>query len=157
MDLSSTDIKSVAMVGGAGLAMGVAYQLANVFIRQSTATVEIDPKVEALHLNRDMYQLFVQLMEYRSFSDKDFRQAVRAADELVLRNHQILKRAITPNMSDTQEAYVLYNESNNAVKRMIEKALKTNPRVAAIIESIQQKILVQLQASYRSVFKSISK
>lgn len=156
MDLSSTDVKSVAMVGGAGLALGVAYQLANVFIRQSTATVEFDPKVEALHLNRDMYHLFLQLMEYRSFSDKDFRQAVTAADELVLRQFQISSKKITPNMSDSQDAFMLYNTSNNAIKRMINKTMASNPRAAAIIESIQQKILVQLQACYRAVFKSIS-
>ena len=95
-------------------------------------------------------------MEYRSFSDKDFRQAVTAADELVLRQFQISSKKITPNMSDSQDAFMLYNTSNNAIKRMINKTMASNPRAAAIIESIQQKILVQLQACYRAVFKSIS-
>ena len=155
MDLSASDLKSIGLITGAGALIGGAYGLASLFLRESTATVDFDPAVEALHMNRDLFALYNQLREYRSFSEKDFRQSVNAADELVLRQSQIEQKKILPSLNDAKDAFAFYNNASKCINKMKTKTLNSNPRIAAKIEVLHTKIHALLQTSFMAVNRSV--
>lgn len=157
LDFSSSDLKKIAMTGTAAAALGIVYKVAEIFMRSSTGTppVDFEPQVEALHMERDLFNLYVQLAEYRSYHEVAFRQTVKTADELVLRMSMIANKSILPTQHDNQQAWGFYQDASKQILRIKNSALKENPRAAAIIENIHRKIHDQLQRCYMNVVKSL--
>jgi hypothetical protein len=155
MDLSLSDIRSIGVLAGAGMLLGGVYGVVNTFLRESTGTVHFDPKVEALHINRPMHSLYHELSDFRSYSEKDFRQSVKSADELTLRQTQIAGKRILPSLDDSKDAYALYSNASKSIGKMKAQALLGNPRAAAKIERLHKKIHALLQESFMAINKAV--
>ena len=156
LDLSSPELKSVVLMGMVGMTGGVIYQLASTFIKQSSDAVKLDPETEALQLNSDLLNLFVQLAEFRKFNETAYRKAVIAADELVLRAKNVQSKSIVPCLDDLTEALAMKFDVMKQLRNMSKSATRAgNPRVAAAIEHLTTKVYPELEGCHRVVQQSL--
>lgn len=156
MQLNAQEVRSVLILGAGGLATAMLYQLGSIFLRQSSDEVKLDPPTEALQHHGELLHIFHQLAEHRKYNEPAYRWAVISADDLALRLKQINGKVIKTNLDDVHEAFTFFQDTIKRIKKLQASALKAgNPRAAAEIHILLQKLYPELQQCYSGVQRSL--
>lgn len=154
LQLGSNELWSVGLFGMGALVAGSLYQLVSIYIKQASDSYVLDPETEALQNFPTLYSLMYQLGEFRHFSESSYRDAVISADDLALRVQQISAGEIQPGPRDVADALSLQRNTSKQITKMTKKAKDmNNPRNAAQIHNLHEKVYPELQSIYNSILR----
>lgn len=117
------------------------------YLTQAANREDLDIKTDALHKDRSLFELFVQLQDLKSLDARAFRKAVVSADNLVLLAHQLDTQNVQPSLHDEPEAYAMFFAMDDAIQDMLQCA--DDPQTPA-------KKIAQLYRLYVHIYEGVN-
>lgn len=152
MKVTGGDIRDLLCWGAGGLASGVVYQLASIWIRQKTNSGDLDPPTEALHEDQELLALFCQLQEYRTLGDNVFRRAVDDADRLVFLHLQLRNKDVAAALHDRPHAFLYLKHAVENLERLLTLSQDhPMPRVPVEVHRLYVLIFTCLETHWNGI------
>lgn len=148
--LSRNDAKYVAYSGVAAMGLGLGYAVVQSVLSKNARTRPLDPETEALQdVMPDMYDLMIDLENYKYVDPIRFSRAVEAIDRYAFLFGQIGNEVIVPNTHDYKKLTTDYSIFMTKLEKMVEIATKD--------PSVPPQDAIAVQRLYREIFEEMKK